>query len=287
MVFDVAKGYRRTEPAAWLCCWSAEPVASWLVGSSGLKRFSQRLLGLTPDLGTTTKEMSNNGSRDILLLSTRHKWLKICWCFLIRFCLVCETEQTAWRKVLVAMVTSLSSSGGSWSRLSSLLRLCLWLWWKRKKSEVLFFRRYRTRPRAGTEEYTIGGRVDDSSKKYQNNETQLIVKIIITEQSHMIKSWVCPFCSLYSNENIFSLPLNFALLLCAVCVRANAWCKKLGQGHTRPTIWEGLPYSMDTIRLTCTSSIPASWLAWWWAEKADAELCLVWALQQECLAVLH
>lgn len=99
-MFDVAKGYRRTELAVWLCCWSSEPVASWLAGSSGSKRFSPLLLGLTPDLGTTTKEISNIRSRDILLLSTQHKLLKIstCWCFL-SFCLVCKTEQTVCRKV--------------------------------------------------------------------------------------------------------------------------------------------------------------------------------------------
>lgn len=59
-----------------------------------------------------------------------------CWGFAV------WNSRPLWGKgKLVVMVTSLSSSGGSWSRLWSLLRLCLWLWWKRKKSEALFFRR--------------------------------------------------------------------------------------------------------------------------------------------------
>lgn len=45
--------------------------------------------------------------------------------------------------------------------------------------------------------------------------------------------------------------------------------------------------SMGRISLTRASSIPASWLAAWWAEEADAELGLGWALQQQGLAVLH
>lgn len=168
-----AKGYRRRGPTAWLCCWSAEPVFFWPAGSSGPKRFSPPLQGLTPGLGITTKEKSNIRPDHTLLTSAWQKRLKISKCWFSFFFLnkpfaKCVKQHSLRKGELVVMVTSLSSSGGSWSRLWSLLRLCLWLWWKRKKSEALFFRRYRTRPRVGTQEYVIAGRADDTSKKYSS-----------------------------------------------------------------------------------------------------------------------
>lgn len=126
---------------------------------------------------------------------------------------------------LVAMATSLSSSGGSWSRLSSLLRLCLWLWWKRKKSEVLFFRRYRTRPRAGTEEYAIVGWVDDSSKKYSSKQWDTVNchnnywrksndQILSLYLLFIIQQW-----------EYFSLPLqqSFSIIFCCTPRRNYNW----------------------------------------------------------------
>lgn len=47
------------------------------------------------------------------------------------------------------------------------------------------------------------------------------------------------------------------------------------------------PLQWDRFSLTCSSSIPASWLTAWRAEEANAELSLGWALQQQGLAVLH
>lgn len=98
MVFDVAKGYRKTEPAAWLCCWSAEPVVSWLAGSSGLKRFSPLLLGLTPDLGTTAKVMSNIRSGETLLLGTRQIIENLDLLMLLNECFACCAKQSNQRE---------------------------------------------------------------------------------------------------------------------------------------------------------------------------------------------
>ena len=60
-------------------------------------------------------------------------------------------------------LTSFSSSGGSWARPCSLLRLWRWLWWKREKSAALLFSRYSTRPRLGTREEAAAGSADERS----------------------------------------------------------------------------------------------------------------------------
>lgn len=99
-----AKGYRRRGPTAWLCCWSAEPVFFWPAGSSGPKRFSPPLQGLTPGLGITTKEKSNIRPEHTLLTSAWQKLLKISKCWFSFFSLnkpfaKCVKQHTVWGRV--------------------------------------------------------------------------------------------------------------------------------------------------------------------------------------------
>lgn len=63
--------------------------------------------------------------------------------------------------------------------------------------------------------------------------------------------------------------------------------RRTARRHFPPMGVKFLLLSMGWISLTCASSVPASWLAARWAEEADAELGLGWAVQQQCLAVLH